>query len=291
MKSSRAFAIASLLLVMSIWGSAFTVTKAAIAEVPPVWIALLRFVLAALVLLPFALLRRRVNAPRLRPGEWAAITGMGLCGFSLYQAGSNLALAYTSAALASIIQSIIPVITVILAMLVLRERPSGRRIGGIALSLLGVALVVLVAAPSDNASDPLFGGLLMLAVMVLWAVYTILAKRVAAVDQLTVTAYSTAIGALGLVPLALIESGGALPPAISAAGWLSIAYLGLISSATANLLYNRSLTHLDASQAATFINLVPIVGVAVAVLFLGEPLLGWQIAGGALTLVGVWLTT
>ena len=98
-------------------------------------------------------------------------------------------------------------------------------------------------------------------------------------------------GALFLLPLALIESGGPMLPSISARGWLSIVYLGVVSSAMANLLYNRSLAHLEANQAATFINLVPIVGVVVAVLFLGEPLIGWQLAGGAVTLLGVWLAT
>jgi len=80
-------------------------------------------------------------------------------------------------------------------------------------------------------------------------------------------------------------------PAISTRGWLSIVYLGVLSSATANLLYNRALIHLEANLTATFINLVPIVGVAVAVLFLGELLIGWQLAGAAVTLLGVWLAT
>jgi drug/metabolite transporter (DMT)-like permease len=74
-------------------------------------------------------------------------------------------------------------------------------------------------------------------------------------------------------------------------GWLAVLYLGLLASATANLVYNWALMLLDASQTATFINLVPIAGVAIAVLFLGEPMLAMQLVGGAVALIGVWLAT
>lgn len=288
--SRRATAILSLIFVMGIWGSAFSVTKAAIAEVPPVLIAFLRFALAAAILLPLTLIRRG-SSPRMPKRQWVRVAAMGLSGFTLFQAGSNIAQTYTTATQAAIIQSIIPVLTVILAALVLRERPTGRRVAGIALSLVGVFAVVLAAAPSESARSPLLGGAIMLGAVGMWAIYTVIAKRLAGADLLDVTAYSTAFGALFLLPMALVESGGQALPGISAGGWLSIAYLGVMSSALANLLYNRSLAHLEANQAATFINLVPIVGVLVAVLFLGEPVIGWQLAGGAVTLLGVWLAT
>lgn len=288
--SRRTIAMLSLLFVMVIWGSAFSVTKAAIAEVPPVLIAFLRYALAAAILLPLALLRRS-SSPPMSKQHWLTVAAMGVCGFTLFQAGSNIAQSYTTATQAAMIQSIIPVLTAILAAVVLRERPSGRRVAGIALSLAGVCAVVLVTAPGESGSSPVLGGVIMLAAVSTWAIYTVLAKRLTGADLLQVTAYSTTFGALFLLPLALFESGGLVVPVISAGGWLSIAYLGVMSSALACLLYNHSLEHLEANQAATFINLVPIVGVLVAVLFLGEPLNGWQLAGGGVTLVGVWLTT
>ena len=288
--SRRTFAICSLVLVMCIWGSAFTITKA--AGVPPVLLALLRFSLASAILLPLALPRRKrgVRSPS-GAREWSTIAAMGLCGFTLNQAGANLALDYTTATQGALIQSVIPVATALLAALLLKERPSGRRMLGIGLSLAGVAALVLVAAPSERASRPLLGGAIMLGSVLMWACYTILGKRLSGVDPLMITAYSSVFGALFLLPLALLESGGRMFPAISAQGWLAVLYLGALASATANLVYNRALTVLDASQTATFINLVPIVGVAVAVIFLGEPVLALQMVGGAVALVGVWLAT
>ncbi len=110
----------------------------------------------------------------------------------------------------------------------------------------------------------------MLGTVIVWAIYTILAKRLADVDQLVVTAYSTAFGTLLLAPFALVELSGKSFPTISVGGWLSVLYLGAISSAGCYLLYNRSLKHLEASQTANFLNLMPVIGVATAVLFLGD---------------------
>ncbi len=216
---------------------------------------------------------------------------MGICGIPLFYGPSNLALYYASATQGVIIQSVIPVVTAAIAVLTLQEQPSAKRLAGIAVSLGGVALVVVGADSGGNASNPLLGSALMLAAVVGWAFYTVFAKRLAGADQLQVTAYSTVIGALFLVPPVLLELHGRGLPRLSGQDWMSVLYLGGVSTAAGHLLYNRSLAHLDASQAATFINLTPIAGVATAVLFLGEAAAGWQLAGGALVLFGVWLAT
>jgi drug/metabolite transporter (DMT)-like permease len=288
--AQRTKAILSLVVVMAIWGSAFPITKAALAHVPPMTFALLRFAVALLVLLPFALTHHKRAASSIS-GAWGTIAAMGVCGVTLFYGVLNIGLSYATATQAAIIQSIIPVITAIIAVVVLKERPSGKRVTGIALSLAGVALVVLAGVPSGDARNPVLGSVLILGAVIAWAVYTILAKRVATADQLVITAYSSVIGTVLLVPLALFEQLGVRPTAPPLQAWVSIIYLGVFSSAVGHLLYSRSLVYLDASQAATFINLVPIVGVAVSVIFLGETVVGGQLLGGALALLGVWLTT
>src|SRR5689334_15104011 len=86
--SRRNLAIVSLVLVMGVWGSAFTITKA--AGIPPVLLALLRFGLASAILLPLALVRRGRGArPPAGAREWRIVAAMGLCGFTLNQAGAN----------------------------------------------------------------------------------------------------------------------------------------------------------------------------------------------------------
>ena len=80
-------------------------------------------------------------------------------------------------------------------------------------------------------------------------------------------------------------------PALGAADWLRLLYLGILSSAFGYFLYNWSLAHLSAGQTANFVNLIPFAGVGMAVLFLGERVAPMQLIGGAVVLAGVWLAT
>jgi drug/metabolite transporter (DMT)-like permease len=105
-----------------------------------------------------------------------------------------------------------------------------------------------------------------------------------------ITAYSIAVGTLFLIPAAFIELSGKPFPNLSTRSWLSAIYLGAISSSIGLLLYNRSLKHLEASETASFLNLMPVIGVITAVIFLGEQITMWQVTGGALVLTGVFIS-
>ncbi|MBA3557314.1 MAG: DMT family transporter [Gemmatimonadaceae bacterium] len=288
--SKRTVAVLSLVLVMTIWGSSFAITKTSLSTIPPVLLALLRFAVASVLLLPIAQLRGG-TARLQRPIAWSTITLMGLTGVTLYYIGYNVSLYYISASQAVLLQSAIPAVTAFLAFVFLRERLSAKRVAGIGISLIGVALVMIAAAPAGGASHTLLGNVLMAGTTILWAAYTILAKRLAASDQLVVTAYSTVAGTVMLAPIAVWEVLPKPVPAFSANDWISVLYLGAISTAGGYWLYNRSLQQLQASQTSAFINLMPVVGIATAVIFLGETLVLWQIAGAAFVLIGTWLST
>jgi drug/metabolite transporter (DMT)-like permease len=118
-----------------------------------------------------------------------------------------------------------------------------------------------------------------------------LAKRLANEDALPITACVAAMGTVLLVPPALMEAAGAPLPAITLVGWLRIAYLGAFPSALCYLLFSRALRDLDAGQVGAFINLVPVVGVASGVAFLGETMTALAVVGGGLVLAGVWIST
>src|SRR4029079_2671559 len=115
--------------------------------------------------------------------------------------------------------------------------------------------------------------------------------QLARADPYLVTAYSAVVGTLCLAPIAWFELRGQPLRALRAGEWLRLLYLGTLSSAFGYFLYNSSLAYLDAGQAASFVNLLPIAGVAIAVIFLGESVLPLQLVGGAVVLAGVWLAT
>jgi drug/metabolite transporter (DMT)-like permease len=290
MMSKRTLAIVSLVAVVSVWGSAVVATKSMVGTITPIVFALLRFVLASAVLLPLAIRQHR-RQPDMLHGSWGRLAVIGVLGVTVFYTLSNVSLGYASATQGILVQSSIPVVTAGLAFALLGERLRPRQIGGIGLSLLGVLVVVLTSRPGAEASAPLLGCLLMFGAVVAWSAYTIVAKRLNQLDQLVVTGYSTAIGTLALLPLAAFEQWGRPLPALGRDAWLVLLYLSVASTALGHLFYNRSLRELEAGQAASYLNLMPVVGVAVAVLALGEPLVGWQLAGGAVVLAGVWLTS
>jgi drug/metabolite transporter (DMT)-like permease len=275
-----------LLLTMTVWGSTFVVTKGLIELWPPFTLALVRVGTGTLVLLPLAIARHQ-RGTRL---PWGTIWCMGLLGVTLYYLTFNLAMVYVSASQGALVQASIPAMTALVAVVWLRERATAMRWLGIALSVSGV-LIVFSGNGSAPAQSTLLGNFLMFASVVCWALYTALAKRVASFETLVITACVTGTGTLLLLPFSAYEimNAGLQPLPIS--GWVGVGYLGGIASGLAYVLYNSSLRHLDASAVGVYTNLIPVVGVLTGVVFLGEPLSLRAILGGAIVMLGVWITS
>lgn len=275
---------------MVMWGTTFAVTKAAVREIPPFTLAVLRFGIATLTFVPIVIARG--GFARLpRPLPVGPLLVMSLTGVAVFIAGFNLALGYGSAVQGSLIFAFGPAAVAIAAVLALKERVSRRRAIGILLSVGGVALVAAGGEADTGSPNPVLGAICMLAAVVAWAIYTVVAKRLADADQIIVTACISALATLMLAPFAameLLKQPLAMP---SAEAWLSIVYMGVIASALAYLLYNLALRVLDASLVGALSNLDPIVGVITSVLFLGESLGGLQVFGGLVALIGMWLAT
>ena len=279
-----------LLVAVLIWGSTYVVTKGGVEDTPPMLFALLRYCAASVVLVPLMLLRRRTSTLP-RPTPWRTLILMALTGVGLYYTGFNVALTWTSASQGALVQSSIPAVTAMMAVVFLRERLSAQRMIGIALAVAGVLLIVARSTSDASAPSPLIGNLLMIGTVVVWGGYTVLAKRVANADPVAVTTVVSVIGTFMLVPGALIEASTTATSPLSAETWLRVIYLGAFSSAVSYLLYNRALRDLDASQVGAFTNLSPVIGAVSGVLLLGEPIAPLAIAGGVLVLIGVWLST
>lgn len=283
--SSRA--VLKLLITMSIWGSTFVVTKHAITMLPPLELAFVRVALGAIVLMPFAWRRYRdLERPSI---PWRSIVELGAVGVAFYYIAFNSALTYTTAAQGALVQSCIPAVTALIAVLWLGERAQTHRWIGIGLSVIGV-IVVFAGSSTVAAKQAAWGNLLMFGTVLAWGAYTALAKRAANCDTVILTAGLIVIGAVLLLPFAIWEYANGPAGAVSASGLIAIAYLGFGASGVAYLLYNSALRDMDATQAGTFTNLIPVIGV-LSGLLLGDSLSVWAFVGGVLVAIGVWLTT
>lgn len=284
-------AIVILIGVMTLWGSVFVMTKDVIDAVPPLTLAFMRVFIGFLVLLPFALHRlSRQPSPR-PPLPWRDIVTMGLIGVAFYYSVFNFGLFYTSASQGALVQSSIPAMTALVAILWLGESATRSRAAGIGLSVVGV-LVIFSGSPVDHsATSAVLGNLLVFASVIAWGVYTSYAKRCAHVDAMILTAGVIGVGALFLLPCALIELHGRPLPVLDPIEWVEVVLLGAGASGLAYMLYNLALQDIDASQAGVFANLIPVVGVASGIVVLGDPISLRAIVGGLIVIAGVWMTS
>jgi len=324
--TSRLRATLLLVITMLIWGSTFAVTKEIVDRLPPFTLAFMRVAIAFLTLAPLAWgrLRGSRKAAAANQGSadlgadgasaggtggrwpWGTIAAMAFIGVALYYGLFNAALLYVSSTQGALVQSCIPAATALVAVLWLGERADAWRWCGLALSGLGVLIVLLGSAAMQAVDGPAgqgrgsgmtawaaaaLGNLLMFATVLCWGFYTALAKRVAQVDTAVVTAGLFAVGALMLLPLALAETAAYGLPRLDLSRWMGVLYLGAIATGLAFMLYNTALADMDASHVGVYTNLIPFVGVITGVVVLKEPLSLSAAIGGVLVLLGIALAS
>lgn len=267
-----------------IWGSTFVITKFLMNSIGPFMVVGFRLIISLICITPFAL-KRGFQWKMLIQKDYLFF---GLTGVAMYFGLANTGLDHTSAANAALIQAANPAVVALLSVLFLKETINPQRGLGIALSIIGVLLVSGI--PAASGESYLFGNLLMIGSVIAWAVYTIQSRKIPAdVDALVSTTASFYTGLFWLLPFILWEYTKVGIPVITPASWLSLLYLGTIASALAYFLWNFALNSVEASLAAPFINLIPIIGLVLSVL-VGETVTFIQILGGLIAILGVLIT-
>lgn len=282
--SDRRLAVFALIAANLIWGTSFVATKPVLDAIPPATLANLRLLIALAVLLPVLFCTGRV--PSL--GKGPAL--LGVTGVALVFLLQNMGLERTSATNGALLQSCVPVATVTLAFLVLRESLPVERVIAVVLSVGGTLIIVAFDSGPGSAVSPV-GDALMLASALALAGYFVLGRQLfAETDALSLVAGASIYGLIALFPASMYEYSRNSISRPDASGWLSIVYLGLGASALAYCLEGRGLRHLEAGQVALFSNISPAIGVGAAALLLGEALIAPRLIGGMLVLAGAWLT-
>ena len=282
--------ITDLLLFMMavIWGINFVVVKYATHIFNPVAFTGLRVGTAALFLLLVALIRGSIALPR---RDVIRLLMLGVVGNGLYQLFFVHGIARTRAGNAALIVGAAPAFIALFARMRGLERVKRLTLVGIALSVVGVGLVIIGSASSSNGEATLLGSVLVFLGVLCWTAYTIMlqpyTKRI---DVIKLSAI-TMVG--GAVPL-LIASTPALVAtdwsAIGRGGWLALLYSGVISMGVAYFFWYRGLRVLGPTRTAVYTNLQPIIALLVAWAFIGETPTIFQGVGAATIVAGVFLT-
>ncbi|HYF92092.1 MAG TPA: DMT family transporter [Symbiobacteriaceae bacterium] len=274
----------SLIVTVLIWGSTYVATKWAMQDAGPFTTAALRFLIGWVILLAPAWRQGFRLRQVLRPD----MLKYGLTGTALFYVFQNLGLVFTTPGNAALICAALPAVAAIFSYFLLGERLPKTRLVGVGLSVLGV-LLVAGALPAAGGLRIMAGNALILGSIVSWAIYTIQGKRLPPdAPPLVITTASMGAGLLFLLPLAAVEVAVQGLPAFTLPGTLALLYLGCGSSALTAFLWNYAIRNVDASVAAMYPNLIPVVGLVMAAAS-GEQIGAVQLTGGVLAMAGVWL--
>lgn len=278
----------TMILVVLIWGANFSVVKLALAELPPLAFAALRFTIAGVLL--FALLLLREGMPRLPKGALWKLTWVGIVGNTLYQILFTLGLQRTSAANASLLIATTPALVAGFGALLGIERLRRATISGIGLALAGVALVLAARGLSFTQAG-LLGDLMLLGCAVAWTVYTLGVRSMGGgLSPLAITAWTMATGVPGLLLVAGPELAATDWAAVSAGAWAGLAYSSLLALVVAYLLWNNSVRVAGSNRTAIYGCAIPLVAALAAWPLLGETPTPLQAVGAALIVAGVLMT-
>jgi drug/metabolite transporter (DMT)-like permease len=279
---------ASLVAMALIWGVNFSVVKFGTSLVDPLAYNGVRVALAAGLLSAIVLLSRTPLPPR---RTIAALLGLGVLGNGVYQLFFVEGVAHSRASDAALVVAASPAFIAIIGRVRGVERTTRRGVLGIALSIIGIGLVVLSTSEAPDARSSLVGDLLVLAGSLAWAVYSVLLKpyteRVSGLQLSALTMSGGAIVLLGVASPAIVHAQwGSLRPI----GWSALVYSGVFALVIAYYFWYRGVRVLGPTRTAMYSNLQPVIGVAMAWVLLHETPTVWQIVGAVSIMSGLLLT-
>ena len=283
----KALPILALLLAMVLWGSSFVALKYSFQELHPLTVIFGRMAVASFCFFPFVRSFARMG---LRRRHVWPVAAMCLCEPCCYFLFESAALVHTGAAQAAMITTMLPLMVAISAGLVLGERVSARTVAGFVVAASGAVWLSLAGAKTIWAPNPALGNFLEFMAMVCATGYTILMKRLSKeLHPFFLTGLQAFTGTLFFAPFLLLPVVRASSD-LSINGVLAILYLGMVVSVGAYGLYNFGISRIPASQAAAFVNLIPVFSILLGFLILGERLTTWQWWASTLVFLGVLLS-
>lgn len=291
---------ALLLLCNLIWASQFAMVKLVQKEMGFIFAMFFPMALAILILLPFVLRQRRVIDPRALTPMSALDVGhfalLGVLGQVVAQLGVTWGAQLSTASTAALLFLGLPIVTTLMAFLLLGERMTRIRLAALVLALLGVlsSSGIDVSDLRFTDSKSLSGNLLIFAGVAGSAFYNVYSKRLMhRHSPLDVLLYSYVAVLIFMLPvtLAFEPSGFINLPRYSATVWVGILMLAIFQYALSMVIFLRVLDRVDATQAAVMNYLIPFFGVVIAWILLGEHMTKVMIVGGILGLGSTLLAT
>ena len=276
-----------LILPPLFWAGNSVLARGVAQLIPPVTMSFWRWFLALMILLPFTWRQTLRDWPLIRR-HWVIITLLGIFGIASFNTLLYTAAHTTTAINIALMQSVMPVVIVLISFVIYRERISRWQLCAIALCTIGAGYIVIRGDWQRLVHLRLVSGdMLMLLAVVLYALYSVLLRQRPAIHQLSFLTASFTVGVVLLLPLYLWEMGHVPPLELTRPIVISLAYLALLPSIASYLFWNRGVHEIGANRAGLFINLIPLFASVLAVLFLGERFSAYHVVGIAFIASGL----
>lgn len=285
--SSTAKAYIFLVITGLGWAANAVVGKFAVGHVAPMTLTICRWGISLAIIVALCLPQIRKDWQMIRR-NWVVAIAFGGLGFTGFNALLYSALQHTSAINVVIEQAAIPGIIFVGNFLLFRIKLGVGQIVGYAITLLGVAVTAANGSLRTILDLGLnIGDLLMLLACIAYAAYTISLRYKPDIHWQSMFAASAFGGLLAAVPLFVweVSSPGYVAP--DAIGWGAILFAALVPSLVSQVLYVRGVELIGANRASLFINMIPVFGTLLAVVFLREPLLGFHFVALTLVVTGI----
>jgi drug/metabolite transporter (DMT)-like permease len=269
-------------------GSAAAITRYLVADADPIALAILRWGIGFVCVLPIALLLK-VRWPQ--RGDWPAVMLLGLCFFGLFFVLYNIAIGYTTAARASLALATLPLHTMLVAALLGFEPLTIRKTTGVAVAVLGV-VAALAAGLSAAPPGAWRGELIMMAAVFCMAFYNVWSRpfirRSSALGFLTV---GMGTGAAALILVGALTGSFAALNSFGAPQWIAGVYLGVGGGALAFILWVLALERATPTRVANTMTVNPIAAGLLASQLVGEPITPHLMIGLVAVFAGIWIAT
>lgn len=281
-----------LALTALFWAGNAVIARAVHELMPPVTLAFWRWLLAWVLVMPFVAGRLKAQRRELIV-HWRALTLLGMFGVAGFNTFLYSALQTTTATNGVLINAVIPVLIVVIGRIAFGTRLARWQQAGVALSLVGVAVIVgrgdaaaLARLQVDAGDLWLLGGALC------WAIYTVFLRlKPVTLDPLVFLAATIGAGVIELAPLAAWEQSARPGGVYSAPLLAALSYFAVFPSLLAYWFWNRGVVAIGPNRSGAFLYLIPVFGTALAIVFLDEALHWFHATGMALIFAGVYLSS
>ncbi|PID47220.1 MAG: EamA family transporter [Proteobacteria bacterium] len=281
-----------LLLVLTtlFWAGNINLGRVIAGEIPPLGLAFWRWTVAFVVLSPFAYRPMRQQWPLVRQ-HLRLVLILSALGVAIFNSFVYIALQTTTATNGVLMQSISPVLIILLSTVFFDDKASPKQWVGVLVSLIGAAVVLVRGNISILFTLDFNGGdLWVLCAVICWSVYTVLLRKLPqALKGMPFLGYSILFGVLFISPFYLTETMNGRPVSLSLITVAGVAYVSVFASLLAFLFWNNAASRLGANRAGQFIHLIPVFGLTIATLILGERLQSYHYLGMCLVASGLLL--